>query len=71
MPPTPHEQSTPSGNEQQLSSKKPSSGAGPIIGVVVIVCLLIFGGLYFWGAALNAQDKNEQLPLILGDESTS
>ncbi len=44
--------------------KKP---AGPIVGVIIIVLLLIFGALYFWGAHLNKQ--SETLPLIPGSTS--
>lgn len=46
------------------------SGAGPIIGVFIIVALLTFGGLYFWGAKLNASNT-DTLPLIPGDSSAS
>ncbi len=28
-------------------------GAGPIIGAIIIVILLVFGALYFWGQKLN------------------
>ena len=44
------------------------TGVGPIVGAVIIVALFIFGGLYFWGAHLNAQEK-APLPLISGDAS--
>lgn len=43
-------------------------GPGPIIGVIVIVILLIFGGLYFWGAQLNEANSPDQLPFIPGTE---
>ena len=39
------------------------TGVGPIIGAAIIVVLFVFGGLYFWGAHLNAQEK-APLPLI-------
>jgi hypothetical protein len=32
-------------------------GIGAIVGIVIIVVLLIFGALYFWGAHLNALDR--------------
>lgn len=44
--------------------KKP---VGPIVGTVIILVLLVFGALYFWGQYLNDQDTQEQLPLIPGD----
>ena len=40
---------------------------GPMFGIFIIVILLVFGGLYFWGAHLNQQAKQEQLPFIPGD----
>lgn len=43
--------------------------SGPIVGIVIIVVLLIFGALYFWGAYLNAKDTEEQLPLIQGNDT--
>lgn len=43
------------------------SGAGPIVGVIIIVIVLALGGLYFWGAQLNRE--TEPLPLIPGDSS--
>lgn len=45
-------------------------GAGPIVGVVIIVALMIFGGLYFWGAYLNNRNSANTLPLIPGDSVT-
>lgn len=49
---------------------KRKSGSGPIVGIVIILLLLIFGGLYFWGAALNGRES-EPLPLIPGDTVNS
>lgn len=42
---------------------------GPVVGIIIIVILLVIGALYFWGAHLNAQDPEDQLPLIPGDGS--
>lgn len=50
-------------------ARKPS--AGPIVGIVIIVVLLIIGAFYFWGAHLNAQNPQDTVPLILGDSSTT
>ncbi|MBI4087807.1 hypothetical protein HY418_00265 [Candidatus Kaiserbacteria bacterium] len=47
------------------SGKKPSSG--PMVGIVIIVLLMIVGALYFWGARLNQQNAEDQLPLIPAD----
>lgn len=45
------------------------SGAGATAGIVIIVVLMIAGGLYFWGARLNAQKTPSELPLIPNDSS--
>ncbi|MDB5238324.1 MAG: hypothetical protein JWM46_594 [Candidatus Kaiserbacteria bacterium] len=44
-------------------------GAGPTVGIIIIVILLIFGALYFWGAQLNKQQ--DQLPLIPSSTGTN
>jgi len=44
------------------------SGIGPAIGIVIIIAILFFGGLYFWGAQLNNAQNDNDVPLILGDD---
>ncbi len=72
MPPTPQEthQIDVSHMLPEHATKKRSSGAGPVVGIFIVVALLIVGGLYFWGAQLN-RDTQQPLPLIPGDTSTS
>jgi hypothetical protein len=65
MPP----QVTPTENITTMP-KPPKSGAGPTVGIVIIIILFIIGGLYFWGARLNQQDNNP-LPLIPGDATST
>lgn len=48
----------------------PKTGAGPTVGIVIIIILFIIGGLYFWGARLNQQDQSP-LPLIPGDATST
>ncbi|MBP9668743.1 MAG: hypothetical protein KBE09_00430 [Candidatus Pacebacteria bacterium] len=43
-------------------------GIGPIVGAVIIIALLIFGGLYFWGTQIEKEQTPETLPMILGDQ---
>ena len=31
-------------------------GFGPMVGILIIAALLIFGGLYFWGSHLTSDD---------------
>lgn len=69
MPPAPN---TPTPDVSHMlpehTTTHSKSGAGPIVGVVIVVILLVFGGLYFWGAQLNQEE--ETLPLIPGDTAT-
>ncbi|HEY4525312.1 MAG TPA: hypothetical protein VJL39_03020 [Candidatus Paceibacterota bacterium] len=60
MPPVPHIYREP--------EKK--SPMGPVVGTAILVVLLLFGALYFWGQTLNARAEQAPLPLILGDPVT-
>lgn len=45
------------------------SSVGSIVGAVIVIVILIFGGLYFWGAQLEKEQLYEdELPFLLGDE---
>lgn len=53
-----------------VADRKP---VGPIAGAIIVILLLAAGGLYFWGAAINAKngaDANTP-PLILGNDVPS
>ncbi len=67
MPPNlpPHESAD---TEHMLppAHKKP---VGPIVGIIVIIILMIFGALYFWGARLNQQQNPP--PYIPAENSTA
>ncbi len=68
MPPQPPIISDP--NEKLLPPARHSS-AGPIIGTLIIVVVMIFGALYFWGAYLNQKNTPPtQLPFIPADTSS-
>lgn len=45
------------------------SSFGPLIGIIVILVLIGFGALYFWGAYLNKQNSTQELPFIPGDST--
>jgi len=53
--------------------KPKQSPVGPIVGAIIIIALLVFGGLYFWGAHLNKEQNNfeNQLPFIPPDNSAA
>ena len=54
-------------SENQYSENAPqtneerSKSIGSIIGLAIIIVILIFGGLYYWGAQINKQQTQEQL----------
>jgi len=50
-----YSENTPQTNEKQ------SKSIGSIIGLAIIIVILIFGGLYYWGAQINKQQTQEQL----------
>lgn len=48
------------------------ASAGPVFGTIIIVILLIFGALYFWGAHINQSiNAKDQVPLIPGDATST
>lgn len=51
-------------NINQNPENKP---AGPVIGAVIIILILIVGALYFWGAKLN-KEANQTPEEILNTE---
>ena len=61
--------------EVQQEAPTPKSGkVGPLVGIVIVVVLLIFGGLYLWGAQLNEQarfDENSLFDTSLNDDIAS
>jgi hypothetical protein len=61
----------PNENEDRLLPPGHKSGAGGTVGIIIIVLLLIFGALYFWGAHLNNQANQTPVPYIPGDISTT
>ena len=43
------------------SSDSQKKSIGPAVGIAIIVVIIIFGGLYYWGAKINSQEaKNLQ-----------
>ncbi len=44
------------------------SSIGPMVGALIIITLLIFGGLYFWGARLDQEAAQKALPFIPASE---
>jgi hypothetical protein len=43
------------------------STMGPFVGALIVIAVLAFGALYFWGAHLNSQAESQNLPYIPAD----
>ncbi|HEY4495758.1 MAG TPA: hypothetical protein VJC04_00135 [Candidatus Paceibacterota bacterium] len=54
-------------NTNQTSENKP---AGPIIGVVIIILILVVGALYFWGAKLNKEANQTPENILSAEDQT-
>lgn len=57
-------------NSPVQPKQKQREPLGPIVGAGIVIVLLIIGALYFWGAALNAKERQAPLPFITGDPVT-
>lgn len=55
----------PPAEQSPIQNKPREEGSGPIIGAIIIVILLIFGALYFWGQKLNKHPASDT-PLVQG-----
>ncbi len=44
-------------NQMPSQSQMPKRSAGPAVGIVIIVLVLIIGALYFWGSSLNKSEE--------------
>ena len=51
----------------QTSENKP---AGPVIGAVIIILILVVGALYFWGAKLNKEANQTPEDILGGEDKT-
>ena len=61
----------PNENEDRLLPRGQKSSAGPVVGIIIIVVVMVIGALYFWSARGGQQGRQDQLPLILPDNSTT
>lgn len=53
-----------SGDQQNNTSQQTRAhtrSIGPIIGIAIIIVVLIFGGLYYWGAQINKKRSLDEL----------
>lgn len=48
--------------------KKPEKSIGSVIGIAIIVVLIIFGGLYYWGNQINKQNAMVEREAITTEE---
>ncbi len=71
MPPSrmPSDQRPITDPDRLLPPRKKESG--PLVGIVIILVILIFGAFYFWGARLNKADgAANQAPYIPAGTTT-
>jgi hypothetical protein len=52
-------------------AEKPHKSTGPIIGIAIIIVIIIFGGLYYWGAQLTGKDGSEETEKPTAEEIES
>ena len=60
----------PPAQPQPMPAMQPvkQKSAGPVIGIIIILIVLIIGALYFWGARLNRETvPQESAPLSSSD----
>ncbi|PIT96793.1 hypothetical protein COT82_01230 [Candidatus Campbellbacteria bacterium CG10_big_fil_rev_8_21_14_0_10_35_52] len=53
-------------NAPQTNGER-SKSIGPIIGLAIIIVILIFGGLYYWGSQINKQQTQKQLDNVTAE----
>ncbi|MCD5384544.1 MAG: hypothetical protein LRZ97_01350 [Candidatus Pacebacteria bacterium] len=46
------QQDTNNNAEMPVATEEKQGGFGPLVGILIVVALIIFGGLYFWGSQL-------------------
>jgi uncharacterized protein HemX len=51
--------------QDDATNKKP---IGPIIGIAIIVVIIIFGGLYYWGGKINNQELRNAQESVTAEE---
>lgn len=54
-------------NATQTSENRP---AGPVIGAVIIILILVVGALYFWGAKLNKEANQTPEDILNAEDQT-
>jgi len=59
------------GGTQVPESSEQQGGFGPMIGILIIVALIVFGGLYFWGSHLISNGEGAKADAPKSFEVTS
>jgi uncharacterized protein HemX len=53
----------PPATSQNPTSQTPQKeGAGPIVGAIIVLLLLILGGIYFWSERAKLRNSHEIVP---------
>lgn len=43
------------------------AGSGPMMGIIIIVCVMLVGAFFFVSSRLQAEHIEPELPFIVGD----
>jgi hypothetical protein len=52
-----------------LPARRKQSGAGPVIGIIIVLLVFSFGAFYFFDTYLDNKNTVDPLPFIPGDTS--
>jgi len=58
----------------QIPPTQPAApkSAGPVVGIIIIIVVLVIGALYFWGDQLNKQTpQTQEIPIGALDQATT
>lgn len=47
------------------------SSIGPLIGIVIVIALLVFGAFYLWSQSSEKAQMSDELPFIPADETAN
>ena len=69
---SPEASEIPEQSQQEDRENDEKKSMGPIVGIAIIVILIIYGGLYYWGGKIKNQDqKSATAEEILNQEDGS
>ena len=55
--------------QDMVAQSQKDSKVGPLIGSIIVILVIIFGGLYFWGSIISNQKQQIQNDQILDEQA--